>query len=405
MKKIIYICKYVSTPDDFRAPRNFSLMKSLVNLGYEVHLVTSTSNHLSTAPDFKGISMTKTIDGVQVTWLKTVGYTKTKSFRRIISWLDFELKVILMRRSAFVNADYIIASSLSILSVASGYLLSRRLSAKFIFEVRDIWPLTLVDEGGYRANHLLIRILGYIEKLAYKKADLIIGTMPNLQAHVRKVVPEITSDVLCVPMGYSEWHLNNQTEVSGDYVKQYFPAKKFLVTHLGSVGIANTLKTLTDCCRLLKEHSNIHFLVVGQGDSLKRLKEVTSDLRNITFAPSIPKEQVQSVLRKSDLLYFSTSNTEIWRYGQSLNKLVDYMLSARPIIGSFSGFASMINESKCGEFVEAENASALAKRILEYSQMPKEKINSLGLNGQSWLLENRHYDSLASDLDKALRNI
>lgn len=405
MRSILYICKYVSTPDDFRAPRNFSLMKSLASQGYKVHVVTSTSNHLSTAFDFKGSSLTKSIDGVKVTWLKTVGYTKTNSFRRIISWLHFELKVILMRRSALVNADYVFASSLSLLSVISGYLLSRRLSAKFIFEVRDIWPLTLVDEGGYRPNNLLILMLGLIEKFAYIKADLIIGTMPNLQAHVRNVAPKVTSNIVCVPMGYSEYHLKEQFDVPENYVKQYLPSEKFLVTHLGSVGIANALTTLTECCSLLRQYSNIHFLVVGQGDTLTQLKEATSDFNNITFAPSIPKKQVQSLLKKSDLLYFSTSKTEIWDYGQSLNKLVDYMLSGRPIIGSYSGFATMINESHCGEFVEAENAGDLAEKILEYSQMPKAKIDALGLNGQTWLLEHRHYDKLASGLDRALSSI
>ena len=405
MKKILYICVNVSTPSDFRAPRNFSLMKSLVAQGYKVQVLTSTSNHFTTAPHFKGAYYTEFIDGVEVTWVKSMHYQKTYSIRRIISWLDFELKALLLRKSALIDADYVIASSLSILSIISGYILSRRLAAKFVFEVRDIWPLTLVDEGGFSQKNPIIRMLGYLEKFAYRKADLIIGTMPNLEEHVRNVAPQISSNVICVPMGYSNWHLECQANLLEGYEKEYLPQDKFIVTHLGSIGLSNALETLTNCAGQLSAHSNIHFLVVGQGDSLSQLKAVTSNLENITFAPHVPKEEVQSLLKKSDLLFFSSSNTEIWKYGQSLNKLVDYMLSGRPIIGSYSGYASMVNEAGCGEFVEAENATKLAEKILEYSQMPKSKIDALGMNGQKWLLENRHYDNLASDLDKALMKL
>ena len=405
MKKILFISLHVSTPSDFRAPRNFSLMRSLVAQGYKVQIVTSTSDHLATAPQFKGSYHTEFIEGVEVTWVRCLNYKKTYSIRRVLSWLDFELKTLLLRKSALIDADYVIASSLSILSIISGYIYSRRLAAKFVFEVRDIWPLTLVDEGGFSQNNPIIRLLGYLEKFGYKKADLIIGTMPNLQEHVKNVAPQVSSDVICIPMGYSNWHLERQTNLRQDYENEYLPEDKFIVTHLGSIGLSNALETLIKCADQLCEYSNIHFLVVGQGDSLSKLKATTSNLKNITFAPHIPKEEVQSLLKKSDLLFFSSSKTEIWKYGQSLNKLVDYMLSGRPIIGSYSGYASMVNEAGCGEFVEAENPSILAKKILEYSEMSRSEIDSLGMNGQTWLLENRHYDTLASDLNRALEKL
>ena len=101
--------------------------------------------------------------------MRCLNYKKTYSIRRVLSWLDFELKTLLLRKSALIDADYVIASSLSILSII-GYIYSRRLAAKFVFEVRDIWPLTLVDEGGFSQNNPIIRLLGYLEKFGYEKS-------------------------------------------------------------------------------------------------------------------------------------------------------------------------------------------------------------------------------------------
>lgn len=71
------------------------------------------------------------------------------------------------------------------------------------------------------------------------------------------------------------------------------------------------------------------------------------------------------------------------------------MYSARPIIGSYSGYKSLINDAGCGEFVEAENIKALSNKILEYSRMPKKELDHIGQKGKSYLEENLTYEILA----------
>ena len=69
----------------------------------------------------------------------------------------------------------------------------------------------------------------------------------------------------------------------------------------------------------------------------------------------LTKPQIHSVFQKSDILYFGTYKNIIQKFGQSLNKVIDYMMAGKVIIGSYSGYPTMINEADCGEFVEAEN--------------------------------------------------
>lgn len=81
------------------------------------------------------------------------------------------------------------------------------------------------------------------------------------------------------------------------------------------------------------------------------------------------------------------------------------MLAGRPIIASFSGRRSMINEARCGSFVEAENPEMLAAEIVRYSARSNDELNQEGFKGYTWVLENRHYDNLGTRLFNFLQEI
>ena len=63
-----------------------------------------------------------------------------------------------------------------------------RYSSKLVFEVRDIWPMVLVENGGFSKFNPFVIGLQVIEWLGYKFSDEIVGTMPRLDIHVEKVI-------------------------------------------------------------------------------------------------------------------------------------------------------------------------------------------------------------------------
>ncbi len=73
------------------------------------------------------------------------------------------------------------------------------------------------------------------------------------------------------------------------------------------------------------------------------------------------------------------------------------MNSGKPIVASFSGYPSMINEAGCGSFVPAGDVAALENEIQWYSEMSPNEREVLGQRGKTWLLKNRRYDQLASE--------
>ena len=394
-KCIWYITKYLALPSDGSpGGRSFLVMKALASLGNRCVLIGSDSNTLCAMPKFTGSSYNAKFDGMQVVLLKTFKYRVAKSFRRILSWLHFEWKLLTYSKSELPKPDVVIISSLSLLTILNGFILKFRYKCKLVFEIRDIWPLTLTEDGGYSKYNFLVYFLSLVEKYGYRYADIIVGTMPNLGEHVENILG-FPKPVYCIPMGVPEDALRNIIPLSVEYRQKYIPNDKFIVGYAGTLGITNALDILFQCAEKMQDNTQVCFLVVGNGDLRDGYMSRYRYLPNIIFAPAVEKYAVQSVLAECDLLYLSAFKSKIFDYGQSLNKLIDYMLSAKPILASYSGYPSMINEAGCGTFVPAEDSVFLEQEIIRYSKLSPQARSAIGARGRDWLLENRQYYMLA----------
>jgi glycosyltransferase involved in cell wall biosynthesis len=398
-KNIWYISKYASPLKYGFGTRHFYLAKEFNKLGHNSIIISSNSNHLVQIPDFKKCYTKELIDGVETWWLKTIHYRGANSFRRMLSWIDFELKLLFMPVKKLPQPDVIICSSLSLFSIINGYIFKKRFNCRLIFEVRDIWPLTIIEEGGFNPKNPFVMFLAWVEKFGYRNADIIVGTMPNLAEHVKNICGD-GLDCRCVPFGYDPALYDAQEPLPEGYEDDYISKGKFIVGYAGSIGVTNALEPLLQCALEMKDNPHVHFLLLGDGDLLEEYKNRVSGLPNITFVPKVKKTQVQMFLRHCHVLYFSVHDSKVWRYGLSLNKLIDYMLSAKPIIASYSGYPSMVNEAQCGTFVPAKNVEALKKAITEYANKSQEGLDQIGQRGRAWLIENRPYDKIAREYCK-----
>lgn len=371
-------------------------MKEFAQLGYRCVIITSDSNHLAQAPSLDKPYLLQEVDGMQLWWVRTLKYQVAKSTRRILSWIDFEWRLLWLPKRQLPRPDVVVVSSLSLLTLLNGLLLRKRYQCRLVLEIRDIWPLTIIEEGGFSPRNPFVIVLGWIERLGYRHADAIVGTMPNLREHVAKVLG-VEKPAECIPMGINSTSLVETLDVSADYDAKYLPKGKFVVAHAGTIGITNALDTFLDCAESLVDNPATHFLVVGDGDLREQYRARYGHLPNLTFAPKVPKQMVQAILAKCDLLYFSVHVSAVWRYGQSLNKVIDYMLAGKPIIASYAGYPSMINEAECGTYIPAGDMAALRAEVLRYSLLPKSEREMIGARGRDWLLAHRNYQALAQN--------
>jgi glycosyltransferase involved in cell wall biosynthesis len=394
---IWFISKYASPPLYAKVPsRLFYLAKEAKKLGNQVCLITSDSNHFTSIPETEKVYNYENQDTVDIIWIKTKKYKKTASIDRILSWLDFEWKLFNMPLKKVSKPDVVIISSLSIFTILYGYFLKKKFKSFLVFEIRDIWPLTLLEEGGFSKWHPLSLIIGFIEKFGYRNSDLIVGTMPNLKQHVLNRGIS-NKPVFCSPLGFEPNNYMGEDISLNNPFQNLISENKIIIGYAGSMGISNGMEIFIEAIRLMNVYPNIHFLLVGSGDLKEKFEKILYENTNVSFLPRIEQNQVKYFLSICDFLYLSTQDSKVWDFGQSMNKVVEYMLAAKPIIATYSGYPSMINESDCGVFVNTKNPEELRDVFLEYAKLSKDQLRQIGENGCKWIFENRTYAKLAKE--------
>jgi len=388
------ISKYTAPPNFGNLnSRIFLLAREFKKLGSCVSVFFSSANHMARLPKYNNIYNENVWEEINYTCIRTFDYYKTASFKRLLSWLDFEVKLFRMPLDNKPKPNVVIISSLSIFTILYGYYLKKKYNCSLVFEVRDIWPLTLTEEGGYSKWHPLVILISKIEKFGYNRANLIVGTMPLLYQHVENILGH-KKPFFCSPLGFNplDYELNDIDTQNPFNV--YKKEGQIIIGYAGSMGLTNSLECFIETIKLMKDEK-VLFLLVGSGDFKEKFENELQEFKNVIFLKKIDQSQVKNFLDICDIVYLSTKKSKVWNYGQSMNKVVEYMLSAKPIVATYFGFPSMINESKCGYFINSNNPEELKSLFIRLSQLPKVELEDIGNNGRKWMYENRTYEKLA----------
>lgn len=399
---------YAISPDMSGGTRHFDLARELVKKGHEVTIFASgfdhhTRQYLKIKPGEK--MRVEEYDGVRFVWVNTLPYTKN-DWRRVLNMLSYGWRVLRCSRG-LPKPDAVIGSSMHPFAALAGWWLARRYKAKFIFEVRDLWPQTAVDMGAMKKNSLPAKLLYAWEKFMYNKAEKIIVLLPYAKDYVasRGISPE---KVFWLPNGVNLERFDHPAPLEeGSEVAEVFEQyrDKFKVVYTGAHGVPNGLDVIVEAARLIQEKSeNIHFILIGEGTEKSRLKEKTQslELTNITFCEPIPKQAIPSALLAADCLVYSIPAFNIYRYGVSLNKSFDYLASAKPVVMAGNPQNNIVEEANAGIAVEPENPEALAEAIVKIYELPEEKRIELGKNGRRYVEQFYNIKNLATNLESLL---
>jgi Glycosyl transferases group 1 len=399
-KTIWYISKYASPIKYHFGTRHFYFSEQWAKQGHDSWVFTSNSfPGAHNLPQFKSKYFYEKINGVQTVWLNTFRTLSSNGIRRIISWIHFEWKLLIINKKKFPNPDVIIVSSLSLLTILNGILLKKRYKARLIFEIRDIWPLSLIILGNYSKNNLFIKFLAWVEKKGYEVSDQLVGTMPNFCEHASSVTHK-AAPCACIPQGVSlDFYERENVLLDEEYILNYIPKDKFIICYIGTINVNNPIDSLIDAAYNLQHMHDLHFLILGSGNRKLQIMEKAKNLKNVSFPPTIDKKKVLHFLSFTDLC-FDAFESQLAKYGLSRNKWIDYMYAGKPIICYFSGFKSMINEAEAGSFVDFGDIEGLSKEISYYYSLGKEATKEIGEKGKAWLIANRTFEKLARDYEK-----
>jgi len=406
----IWILNHYATPPDTPGiTRHYDIARELINKGCNVTIFAAGFNHRTRREERlteKQLSRLETIVRVKFMWIRTTGYYGGNDWHRVVNMFSYMLRVIPVASKYREKPDVIMSSSPHPFTGLAGLFLAGLKKTVFIFEVRDLWPQTLVDIGGYSDKSLIVKMLRVLEKLLYRKSDKIIVLHPGAVEYITRL--GIPSDkVVHIPNGFSpEMFASKNTTLPQELKETIVNLKlqnKVIALYAGAHGIANSLNTIVRAARLLQEQGNndIHFLFVGDGPEKKRLIQLSNELglHNTSFFSSIPKQDMPELIKSCDIALLSYLKSDLYaQYGMSTNKLWDYMACARPVVWAIQSANDPVQSCNCGITVPPEDPVTMANAVLELSTINPLERDNMGKRGCEYVLKYHSIPVLADML-------
>ena len=389
-KNIWIINQYAGSSNHGMTFRSYFLAKEFIKRHRVTIFSASFSHVMSNPPSVSKTYTEENINGVEYIWLKVPVYKQSKSLSRLISMFIFLYRLFFLNVKKRDTPDVIIVSSTSPLPIWKAYFWAKRFNAKLIFEVRDIWPLSIMELGGFKKTNPFVVLLQITENFAYKVSDYVVSVLPKAFEHMKHHGLDLPR-FKYIPNGIEIKTMIKTGEVNKDVFK---------IGYAGTLGIANALKYLIHAAHLIKKN-NIEIHLLGNGPEKETLMEMVKDknISNVYFHDAVPKNKVGIFLSKMDVLFIGWHFSKIYRFGISANKLFDYLASAKPIIHSVDAGNDPVLEAKAGISVKPENPKEIADAILKLYKMPESKRNELGQNGRVYVEKYHSYEQLAKQYE------
>jgi len=390
---VLVINQFASTPkySSGAGERFYYLAPFFQKKGINTRVVSGGYNHLfvSNPPTPKLFNEEKVKGGVFI-WIRLRKYNKGSIIGRFLSWVEFLLKLFFIRHKD--RPDIVLVSSMSLFPIIYAFWLRLRFNARVILEVRDIWPLTPMELGGYGRRNPFILTMSFLEKIGYLYSDVLVSVLPDFGKHVQNVLGK-QKQTYWIPNAISSSSIVSR---DGKTVKK--KRQDFVVIYAGAIGIANAMDRVVEVAILLKDQKDIIFRIVGDGPEKERLMEKAKahGLENIDFAGKVSKNRVSEILAKADIAVISWNDSRLYEYGVSANKYNDYMLAGLPIISSSNIQSDPVVLADCGYQVSSLNIELFADKILELSKSSKEELIEIGKKGQKFVLENQTYEVIST---------
>lgn len=387
--------------------RHFSLAKSLIQFGINTTIITGTYGHNSgyrfpeLNSDIKS-PVLRTYDGVDYCSIPTPSYIGNASVGRVKNMLAFYFGAMkyLRGKTDIPKPDLIIGSVVHPFAAYAGYRLSKYYNVPFVYEVRDLWPRTLVELGRISSKHPFVILLDKLDGFLAKKAKLIITTAPLMKNHYKERF-NISEDK-CL------WVTNGTAFTKNDPAPMRVIGKNDVIQvgYTGTIGLANGIKEFLEELENVPKETlkRFNFTFVGEGPLKKELAAYSLEKGlPVKFKDSVPKDQVWGVLQEFDMLIVILLKSDLYKCGLSMNKMADYHAASRPIIMVGKAAENPVQISGAGYL--QEQMGNLPKLLEEILYDSKEEYELKASLGRKYALEQYDWDKLALKLNEKLSSI
>ncbi|WP_434563084.1 glycosyltransferase family 4 protein [Pseudomonas sp. R1-6] len=398
---IWYINPYAGGPGVGRYWRSFYLASAWKAKGHSVEVIAPSYHHLM--DDSTGRLGCQVLEGVSYNFVRCPRY-KGNGLARFFSMVCFGFLLLfsLLRLGLKKRPDIIVYSSAHPFGYPAAFFCAKLFRCKISFEVRDIWPLSLIEVAGFSKLHPVVIWLSLIEKFAYFSADSVISLLPGAKQHMvsRGMNP---TKFRYVPNGFSfdDVYSANESNSSKllDDLARLKSQGEFIFFYAGALGEPNAMHLFLDalCFLNVTGETPVKFIIVGKGEQGPALSERCRQLGYdfVVFYPQVDKREIRQALHLVNAGFFVMHDLPIYRFGVSLNKLYDYMAAGIPVVASYNACNDPVEQSGCGFSVVPGQAEHLANAFKKMMLLDESVLIEMGAKGRLFLEKNFEYAGLA----------
>jgi glycosyltransferase involved in cell wall biosynthesis len=388
--KILYVSQYYPPEMGAPAARVSELSREWQKRGHQVTVLTAFPHHPhgKKRPEDVGVITRREMDGeIDVVRTYVFAARNTGFLLRIVSYVSFMLSAMFIGFWRIGRPDVVIATSPQLFTAVAGWWISLWLRVPFVFEVRDLWPESIVTVGAMR-DSLAIRMLKRLAAFLYHVADRIVTVGPGYRRRILSdygITPE-KIDVVTNGVDLALYSLHEKDRE--EYRRRLGVTEETVVLYLGTHGMAHGLDFVLESARRLIDR-RIRFVFVGDGAEKPNLEReaLEGGLVNVTFIPPQDKQAVVGYYAASDICLVPLRKVDLFT-DVLPSKIFEIMGMARSMVISVDGDArAEVERAHAGIYVEPENVDELTEAILRLDGNPALR-QRLGQNGRRFVEEN-----------------
>lgn len=317
-----------------------SLATYLVKKNYDVVVLTGSHNKKNEVANLKR--------DYKVVYCPIFALGKRRNIYRFIEHTSFAFFSSVVGIFKLGKVDYLVTTTPPPLISFTGYFLSKIKRAKLIYDVRDIWPDVAVEMKSFDEKSFYYKVFNFIAKFMYKHSDYITTVTPRKVEKLKGYVDE-TNKVKYISNGLDDNFIRFKVDL--EIVKKYNLDKKFTITYVGNVGLAQNLEVLVDLAKKYKKNKNMQFLIFGDGVCKTKILNMINELKltNIKLLDRVNYEKVYTILKYSKISFISLKNDNM--LDSIPTKIYDSLGAGCPVLLFAKGDScDLLDEMDYGEY-------------------------------------------------------
>jgi glycosyltransferase involved in cell wall biosynthesis len=405
--KLLLLTQYY--PPEIGAPQNrlHELAIRLQALGVQVEVLTALPNYpkMEIHEAYrKGKLRSENIDGIPVfrSWI----YVSKKSsiFHRLLNYFSFVISAYWKGRKRGPY-DFLLVESPPLFLGWTAMKLSKKMKAKLIFNVSDLWPES-AEKLQIVTNRLLLNLAYRLEKKCYQKAQLVTGQTQGIVENIKGRFPH--KEVYWLPNGVDLEFYNPEEIDAGNFREKHgFKPDDLLFFYGGILGHAQGLEVIIHAASMLKDLNKVHFIIQGEGPLKTQLMNLASsiELPMVHFLPAVSKAEMPGILKAVDVALVPLRNLPLFQ-GAIPSKVFEALAMKVPLLLGVEGEAKthFIDKAKAGWHFEPENASDLAENI-RYIHSNPFLVKEYGENARNYVDQVFNRNRIALDFFAQINRI